>query len=269
MNVVVPVLILSVMGVVFGVAIAFAAKVFAVKEDERAALVREVLPGANCAACGYNGCDAYASALVEGKTTANLCSVGGQEVAAKIGAMLGVDSGNVEIKTARVRCAGTDEACGKKYDYSGIESCGAAQLVQEGPLACGYGCIGVGDCVKACKFDAIYIRDGVAEVIASRCTACGMCVAACPKKLIALAPVNELYLVRCANKDRGAVTRGTCAAGCIGCLRCTTVCQVKAITVQNNLASIDQTKCRHCGECVKVCPRKCIWFFDCAMKGKQ
>ena len=266
MGVLFPVLILSVMGIVFGVALAFASKAFAVKEDERVALIREVLPGANCAACGYNGCDAYASALVEGDVAANLCSVGGQETAKKIGAILGVESGNVEVKAARVRCAGTTEACGRKYDYDGIGGCAAAHLVQGGPLACDYGCIGFGDCVKVCAFNAIYIRNGVAEVIASRCTACGMCVAACPKKLITLAPVSELHMVRCSNKDRGAVTRRLCSVGCIGCLRCTTVCQVKAIAVQNNLASIDQDKCRHCGECVKVCPRQCIAFYDCVLK---
>ena len=266
MTILLPALILGVMGVVFGVALAFAAKAFTVQADERVALVREILPGANCAACGYNGCDAYAAAIVEGGAAANLCSVGGQETAEKIGALLGIEAGQVVIKAARVKCAGTNEACGQKYDYRGIDTCAAAKLVQEGPLACGYGCVGFGDCVKACAYNAIYIHDGAADVIASRCTACGMCVSVCPKKIIELAPVSELHLVRCVNKDRGAITRRNCAAGCIGCMRCTTVCQVKAISVQNNLASIDQTKCRHCGECVKVCPRKCIWFFDCVLR---
>ena len=266
MNIFLPALILGVKGVVFGIALAFAAKAFTVKADERVALIREILPGANCAACGYNGCDAYAAALVEGKAAANLCSVGGQDTAVKIGAILGIEAGQVEIKAARVKCGGTDEACGAKYNYLGIGSCAAAKLVQDGPAACGYGCLGFGDCVKVCAYNAIYIRDGVADVIASRCTACNMCVSVCPKKIIELAPVQEYYMVRCASKERGAITRRDCTAGCIGCMRCTTVCQIKAISVQNNLASIDQTKCRHCGECVKVCPRHCIGFFDCVQR---
>ena len=269
MNILLPALILGAMGIIFGIALAFAAKAFTVQADEKATLIREILPGANCAACGYNGCDAYAAALAASSVAANLCSVGGQATAEKIGDILGIEAGQVVIKAARVKCAGTEEACSSKYDYIGINTCAAAKLIQEGPLSCGHGCMGFGDCVKACAYNAIYIRDGAADVIASRCTACGMCVATCPKKLIELAPVSELYMVRCANKDRGAITRRNCAVGCIGCMRCTKVCQVKAISVQNNLASIDQTKCRHCGECVKVCPRKCIWFFNCVLKREE
>lgn len=269
MDIILPALILSVMGVVFGVALAFASKVFAIKADERVALVREALPGANCAACGYNGCDAFAEAVVKGEAKANLCAVGGQPVADRIGALMGIDAGNVELKTARVKCAGTDDVCGDKLEYRGIETCAAASMAQEGPAACGYGCVGLGDCVRACKFNAIYIYHGVADVIAARCTACGMCAAACPKKLIELVPVKAHHMVRCVNKDRGAITSKSCKAGCIGCKRCTTVCSVGAVTVSDNLASIDTAKCRQCGECIKVCPRKCINYYDCVLRGDE
>ncbi|MCL2060428.1 MAG: RnfABCDGE type electron transport complex subunit B [Oscillospiraceae bacterium] len=266
MNIVLPALIIGTMGIVFGLALSYASKKFAVDVDERVAVIREILPGANCAACGYNGCDAYAAALVDDGAAANLCLVGGQALAEKIGTIFGIEVGNVELKVARVKCAGSVDVCADKYDYMGIRTCAAAQLVQEGPLSCGYGCMGFGDCVNKCAFGAIHVRNGLAEVIPSRCTACGLCVSACPKKLIELSPVNDLHMVRCMNKDRGAVTRRNCSVGCIGCMRCTTVCRVEAIKVQNNLASIDPAKCRHCGECVKVCPQRCIWFFDCALK---
>ncbi|MDR3121650.1 MAG: RnfABCDGE type electron transport complex subunit B [Clostridiales bacterium] len=265
MNVFVPTLILSAMGILFGLALAFASKAFAVKADARAAEVREVLPGANCAACGYTGCDGYAAAVVSGEAAPNLCSVGGQATAEKIGAILGLSVGAVERRVARVKCAGTSAVCGTKYDYEGIADCAAARLVHDGPSACGYGCLGFGNCVKACAYGAIFVRDGVAEVVASRCTACGMCAAACPKKLIELLPVDANYTVRCANMDRGAVTRKNCAVGCIGCMRCVKVCSIGAISVKNNLASIDQDKCRRCGECVKVCPQKCINYYDCLL----
>lgn len=266
MNILIPTCIVGVMGVVFGIALAFASKAFSVSPDPRIGKIRDALPGANCAACGYTGCDAYAAAVVEDGVAANLCAVGGQGVAEAIGAVLGIDAGVVEVKTARVKCSGTAEACGAKCEYSGITECAAAKLVQEGQNACGYGCLGFGDCARACKFGAIYIQDGIARVIASRCTACGKCAAACPKKLIEVVPAHINYIVLCANKDRGAVTRKNCTAGCIGCMRCTTVCSVKAITVQNNLASIDPAKCRRCGECVKVCPQKCIHYYDCTLR---
>jgi heterodisulfide reductase subunit A-like polyferredoxin len=138
--------------------------------------------------------------------------------------------------------------------------------VQEGPLACGYGCLGFGDCVKACDYNAIYIHNGVADIIASRCTACGKCVDACPKKLIELFPAHTQYTVCCVNKDRGATTRRNCAVGCVACMRCTKVCRIRAVTVQNNVAVIDPIKCRQCGECVKICPQYSIKHFDCILR---
>ena len=263
MNILVPTVIIGVMGVVFGIALAFASKAFSAPVDERAALIREALPGANCGVCGLAGCDAYAAAVVAGESAANKCAVGGQAVAVKIGSIMGIDAGVVEVKAARVKCAGAGGACGPKYEYVGIQSCAAARSVQEGPRACGYGCLGFGDCVKACKYNAIVVRGGVAEVIQSRCAACGMCASACPKKLIELLPVRVHHTVLCMNQDRGAVTRRNCTAGCIGCMRCTKVCSIKAISVTNNLASIDAAKCRQCGECVKVCPQKCVRYIYC------
>jgi len=265
MSIVLPAIILSAMGAAFGVALAFASAAFSVKPDERIALVRGVLPGVNCAVCGYSGCDAYASAVAAGAAAANLCNVGGQAAAQRIGELLGIDAGNVAVKAARVKCCGTDDACGVKYDYDGIESCAAASLAQGGPKACVYGCLGYGDCVKACIYGAAYIKNGAADVVASRCAACGMCVKACPKRLIALYPVDETYAVCCANKDRGAAVARYCSAGCIGCKRCAAVCRAGAIAVRDNLATIDPLICMRCGECAKACPRRCIQRFDCSL----
>ncbi|MDR1061726.1 MAG: RnfABCDGE type electron transport complex subunit B [Clostridiales bacterium] len=265
MNIIIPTLIMSALGIVFGIGLAVASKAFGVEADGRIALVREALPGANCAACGYTGCDGYAEAVVSGEAKPNKCSVGGPDCAARIAAIMGVEAGAMERMVARVRCAGTAGACKTKYDYQGIEDCAAAKLMHDGPSACSYGCAGFGSCAKACNFGAIYMEDGVARVIASKCTACGMCVAACPKRLIALEPADANFTVCCANRDKGMYVRRSCTAGCIGCMRCAKACLVQAITVTDSLASIDMGKCRRCGECMKVCPQKCIRYFDCAL----
>jgi Na+-translocating ferredoxin:NAD+ oxidoreductase RNF subunit RnfB len=253
------------MGIVFGIGLALASKAFEVKADERVAQIRDVLPGANCAACGYTGCDGYAAAVAAGEAEPNKCTVGGPDTAAKVAAIMGVEAGAMIRLTARVRCAGTADACKPKYDYDGIADCSAAQQLHGGPSSCGYGCVGFGSCVRACGFGAIYLEGGVARVIASRCAACGMCASACPKKLIELAPADASYAVRCMNKDKGMYVRKSCAAGCIGCMRCVKACLVQAISVKDSLASIDPDKCRRCGECIKVCPQKCISFFECAL----
>jgi Na+-translocating ferredoxin:NAD+ oxidoreductase RNF subunit RnfB len=261
MTILIPTIILSALGILFGVGLAFASRAFAVQTDERVAQVREILPGANCAACGYTGCDGYAAAVVAGEAAPNLCSVGGADTAGKIGVIMGVAVGAMERKVARVKCAGTLAVCKAKFEYDGIPDCTAANLTHEGPSACGYGCVGFGNCVKACAFDAIYVDDGLATVIPSRCTACGKCAAACPKKLIELVPADAGYTVRCMNRDRGALTRKYCTAGCIGCMRCVKACLVQAVTVTNNLAVIDPAKCRQCGECSRVCAQNCITLY--------
>lgn len=261
----IPVAIVGGLGLFFGLVLAFASKKFEVKVDERIAMIRDLLPGANCAGCGQTGCDAFAEAVVAGICGADGCPVGGNEVASKICEIMGTQEVNITRKIARVMCGGSNDVTGKKYDYEGIEDCLAASLVYAGPEACPYGCVGMGNCVRACPFEAIVIENGLAKVIASKCTGCGKCVVACPKNIIKLVPLCHEYTVRCSSLDRGAVVRQYCKVGCIGCGRCVKVCQPGAITLDGGtLARINPDLCNNCGECIKVCPTASIKQFKCA-----
>ncbi len=263
MQILLPVLIIGGLGLIFGFGLAYASKKFEVKVDERVSQVREALPGANCAGCGYTGCDAFAEAVVAGKAEVNGCPVGGAKVAEEIARIMGKPVGNFEARVARVMCGGSHDKCRSKYTYSGIEDCAAAAALYGGPSACTYGCVGMGNCVRACAFDAIVIEDGLAKVIATKCTGCTKCVAACPKGIIEMVPITSEYTVRCSSLDSGKVVRQNCDVGCIGCGRCAKVCQYNAIKIENMLARIDPELCQNCGECAKVCPTKAIEIFLC------
>lgn len=189
-----------------------------------------------------------------------LCSPGGAKVAEATGALLGV-SGEVEVKTALVRCGGCLDVTARKLNYRGLPSCKAAAQFYGGDWLCGAGCLGYGDCVDACEFDAIHVENGLARVDPSLCRACGLCVKACPKHLIALVPGATKGVVRCSSHEKGAAVRKACKAGCIGCMKCTKVCAYDAIHVENFLASIDPEKCVGCGECAAACPSQCISVF--------
>lgn len=259
----IPISIVGGMGLLFGLALAFAAKKFEVAVDERVSIIREALPGANCAACGQTGCDAFAEAVVEGKSPVNGCPVGGAEVAKRLAEIMGVDASESEIKVARVLCGGTKKNSRQKYDYEGVEDCTAAANLYGGPLACSFGCLGRGNCFRACPFDAIIIEDGLARIIKEKCTGCGKCVAACPKKIIELVPACLEYTVACSSLDRGNIVRQSCEVGCIGCGRCVKACPKDAIKVKDSLAKIDPALCDNCGECIKVCPTKSIELYLC------
>lgn len=259
----IPVLIVSGLGLLFGLGLAFASKKFEVKVDERVAKVREVLPGANCGACGQTGCDAFAECLVEGTCSVNGCPVGGAEVVQKLSEILGIEAEEVECKTARVMCAGTYDNCKQKFSYYGIEDCAAAAALYGGPSACSYGCLGLGNCVRACPFNAIVIENGLARIIQSKCTACGKCVSACPKGIIELVPQSSEYTVRCSSLDKGNIVRKNCQVGCIGCRKCSKVCPVDAIKFKGTLAKIDPEVCVNCGACMKECPTNAINYFQC------
>ncbi len=263
-EILIPAGIIGLLGLCFGCGLAYASRKFAVKVDERVVLVREVLPGANCAACGQTGCDAFAQAVVDGSCAASGCPVGGKETEQKICDIMGLECGADSVPmTARVMCGGSRSKSRQKFLYSGIEDCTAASNLYGGPLACSYGCVGMGDCVRACRFDAIVIEDGLARMIEHKCTGCEMCVKACPKKIIDMVPKTLMFSVRCSSLDKGNIVRKNCDVGCIGCRKCAKVCPSDAIDFKGTLAHIIPEKCTNCGECYKVCPTSAIQLYSC------
>ncbi|MBQ8836214.1 MAG: RnfABCDGE type electron transport complex subunit B [Clostridia bacterium] len=255
-------LVVAVVGFIASVILVLASHFFAVKTDERVTKIRECLPGANCGACGYAGCDAYAKALVEEqgvKTT--LCVPGAQAVVEQISEILGVAVAESEVKeksVAVVHCNGTCDAAPKKAIYDGMNSCRAASVLYGGANACNYGCVGCGDCADVCPADAICVVDGVARVDSRLCIGCGKCAKTCPKHIISLVPIGSKQVVLCNNKEKGAVARKNCKNACIACKKCELNCHAQAISVKDNLAAIDYEKCTNCGKCVEVCPVHCI-----------
>ena len=250
--------IFAALGAVFGIILAIAAKIFAVKVDERIPAIQEALPGANCGGCGFSGCAALAEAIVKGEAAPNACNACSPEGLARIGEVMGVEVAAHRPMRAQVMCAGNCNAAVYQYRYEGAQDCIAAEKMGGGDKACPNGCIGLGTCVAACRFDAISVVDGLAVVDPEKCSGCGACANVCPKHLIAVIPVASSYCVTCRSKEKGAVVRTQCSAGCIACKICEKNCPVGAITVTDFIAEIDQSKCIGCGKCAEKCPRKII-----------
>lgn len=266
-EILIPIICFAALGGIFALILAIASKVFAVKVDERIPKITECLPGANCGGCGYTGCAAYAEAIAKGDAAVNRCSAGGSEVSEKIAAIMGVTAGETLRYRAQVMCSGTNKFSSKKYVYEGAQDCVSAVRLGGGDKTCPNGCIGLGSCVSACKFNAIKVVDGVAVVDYRLCTGCGQCAAVCPKNTIRIIPFDSAHWVGCNSVDKGAQVRKYCEVGCIGCKMCEKVCEFGAITVKDNLASIDYSKCTDCGKCVEKCPRKIIW--SCKVQGEN
>ena len=260
MEVLVPVLVLLGIGLLCAVLLTVSSVFFAVKEDERALAIRDCLPGANCGACGFSGCDAYAKALSEGVAEkVNLCIPGGDGVAKEIGAIMGVEAGDVVEQVAYVGCNIPCVKEGKKYDYDGPRTCKAANMCYSGDGFCTYACLGYGDCLKVCPRNAISLSEsGVAKVDPQKCIGCGLCVKECPNGLFRIVRDTTRVVVVCNNHDKGAVVRKFCKNGCIGCGKCERTCPHGAIKVVDNLAVIDYDKCTGCGACKAACPVGCI-----------
>ena len=257
--------VVAAIGALCAVMLVLASKFFAVKENEKIGQVRECLPGANCGACGYAGCDGYAKALAEdenGSVKANLCIPGGDAAAKQISEILGVEFEDVVEQVAVIHCYGDCNHTSNKMDYVGIQTCSAVKTLYGGNGKCVYGCIGIGDCVRACPNDAICIENGIAHIDTRKCIGCGLCAKACPQKLIEIVDDTEKVLVTCNNQEKGAAVRQKCSNGCIGCKKCEKNCPVGAIKVENNLARIDYDICTNCGECAKNCPVGCILVSD-------
>ena len=246
------------LGIIFGLALGVADKKFSVEMDERVSAVRAAVAGANCGACGYAGCDAYAEAVVRGDAKANACTPGGTKTVAAINAIMGLHSEAQKPLVARVRCQGDCENVAPRFNYNGVGSCRAATGIAGGPGACEFGCVGLGDCSAHCAFGAIDMIDGVAVVNEDACTGCAMCVAACPRDIIKMLPRDQTVVVLCRNEAIGRIARLQCKTACVGCKRCEKACPSDSIHVINGVAIIDETTCTRCGACVPVCPMHCI-----------
>ena len=257
-----PIVLVAGIGILCGVVLAIASIIMAVPKDEKEIEIRDVLPGANCGACGFSGCDGYAAALAKGEAQPGLCAPGGAAVAAATAKILGGSAGTVEEKVAVVHCLGSNDNTQNKVVYEGIESCAAANIVAGGVADCEYGCMGIGDCVNACQYDAIEVCNGVARVDPTRCKGCTMCVKACPKHLIDMVPKKKQAVNLCQNCDKGPMVMKVCKVGCIGCMKCVKACPQGAIKVDKFHAIVDPSKCIGCGACIEVCPRHCLKMMD-------
>ena len=251
-----PLIILGGLGILFGVGLYIASKVFFVPVDPRVDEIEHALPGANCGACGLAGCSALAKAIVHGSATADACTPGGMGTAEKVAKIMGVSVEAKEKKVAIVRCQ--RKSAKLKYQYEGEKTCKSANLFHKGQYLCEYACLGFGDCFLVCPFDAISMVDGMPVIDEEKCTSCGKCVSACPKDTIELQPMKNHVHVLCRSIAKGGVARKACESACIGCKKCEKICPFDAIHVENNLAVIDFEKCTSCGKCVKECPTGAI-----------
>ena len=248
-------------GLLGALGLGIASKRLAVEEDPRLEKILEAIPGANCGACGYAGCSAFAKAVLAETAPLNGCIAGGEDVANKVAAVLGKSVEKGEKSVAVVACRGTRTQARLRFIYQGIDDCRAAVNVGGGDKACPYGCLGLGSCQKVCPFGAITIDDNLAWIDPEKCVGCGLCVDECPRNVIHLVPVDAVVQVLCNSHETGKKVRDFCQVGCIGCKACERVCPFNAIIVTDNLATIDLDKCVRCGLCIEVCPQNSIQDF--------
>lgn len=259
------IIVLVVLGVFSAVILYIVAQKFKVYEDPRIDETEARLPGANCGGCGFPGCRGFATALVErDDISALFCPVGGAATMKIAAEALGKDAPEKEPAVAVVRCGGSFCSRARTNEFDGAQSCAVISTLYGGETGCTWGCLGKGDCVVVCNFDAIEVNPetGLPEVDQEKCTACGACVKACPKAIIELRKKgvkSRRIFVSCVNKDKGAVARKACSAACIGCGKCVKTCPFEAITLENNLAYIDPAKCKLCRKCAAECPTGAIW----------
>lgn len=251
---------MSIMGLLFGLGLAYASKIFRVDIDPKIDMIMHALPGANCGACGMAGCANLAEAIAHGKAEITACAPGGQEVYNRIAEILGVGVKVKKKKIARIKCNGGKRSS-DKYEYQGLKKCAGANLLTGGNKECRFGCMGFGDCVAICPFDAIYLNENNIPVVdGSRCTACGKCVEVCPKKIIILENADNKIYVKCLSQDKGVMVKSICPVGCIGCRICEKL-SGGVFIVENNLSRMDYSKVKSdmpWQVVIEKCPTKCI-----------
>ncbi len=259
-------LALAGLGLIAAVMLTIASKFFYVQEDPKIAAVAAALPGANCGGCGFAGCEGYASAVVcDPAIPANLCCVGGPDLVPVIGRLTGKDAGSSEPAVAFRRCSKNEGNVKKRYSYEGMDSCVAAARLNNGTEACNWACLGFGDCVKACQFNALVMRNGMPLVLSLNCTSCGKCVKACPRDIMAIIPKRARVSVVCSTMDKLKAVSDVCEVGCIKCAKCVKACPAGAVSMVGGRIEIDHAKCNDygpaCNEaCVDSCPRKIMRY---------
>lgn len=250
---------------VLGVLLGLFKKIFHVDTDPKVDKVREVLSGANCGGCGLAGCDAFAGAVVKGDAPVNGCVAGGSECAAKVAEILGQAGVEVKPQIAVLACQGSKDCAADKGEYIGVKTCKAANLVMNGTKKCTFGCIGLGDCVKACPFGAAKMgENGLPVFDKSKCVGCGKCKIACPKNLISIydADTKGPIALCSTHSDNKPQIKKDCSKGCFKCGMCARKCPEQAIDITSGILKIDYAKCTSCGECVSVCPDKVLVLFQ-------
>ena len=263
-----PVILLAVgsmvvLGVLFGAGLMLAARAFHVEEDERVEAALDILPGMNCGACGYAGCQAYAEAVVEGEKV-SLCTAGGPEVARALAELMGVEVSDLVKLRAVVHCQGGMSRCADRFEYVGVQDCRAAHITSGGPKSCIYGCLGLGSCARACPYDAITMSDERLPVVdPEKCTACGICVRTCPRDLLSLLPVEYKTYLGCSSRDRGKAVKDICSVGCIACGLCVKNDPHKATNLVELLPVLDFEKAGgDFSKGAEVCPMSCFVVED-------